>query len=83
MARSAKATPTFTSATPLPRPRKTDAVIDLLRRAEGATLGEITGATGWQAHSARAVLTGLRKKGHVLEKSKRNDVTCHLMTQPA
>ena len=83
MARPAKTTTPVTTDTPLPRPRKIDAVLDLLRRAKGATLAEITGSTGWQAHSARAVLTGLRKKGHVLEKTKRDDVTCYRIAEPA
>ncbi|MFC0588253.1 DUF3489 domain-containing protein [Novosphingobium aquiterrae] len=49
----------------------------LLGREEGATLAELTSATGWLAHTARAALTGLRKKGAVLEKSKRGDLTCY------
>lgn len=36
----------------------------LLTRAKGVTLAELIEATGWQPHSARAFLTGLRKKGH-------------------
>jgi len=39
------------------------ALIDgLLRRRRGASLVELTEATGWQAHSVRAALTGLRKQ---------------------
>jgi len=49
----------------------------LLTRDEGATLAELTSATGWLAHTARAALTGLKKKGAVLEKSKRGDLTCY------
>ena len=30
----------------------------------GATLDELTGATGWLPHTARAALTGLRKRGY-------------------
>ncbi|MXO73032.1 DUF3489 domain-containing protein [Alteraurantiacibacter buctensis] len=84
MARSAKAisNPVITDS-PLPRPSKIDAVIALLRRSEGATLGEIIDQTGWQPHSTRAVLTGLRKKGHTLEKAKRDEVTCYRIAEPA
>lgn len=57
------------------REKKTDAVIALLKRKDGASLAEITGATGWQPHSARAVLTGFRKKGHKIGKSKIDGVT--------
>ncbi len=84
MARSAKtSTIPVTTDSPPPRPSKIEAVVELLRRSEGATLGEITDETGWQPHSARAVLTGLRKKGHVLEKAKRDDVTCYRIVEPA
>jgi hypothetical protein len=54
---------------------KTETVIALLRRKGGASLADITGATGWQPHSARAVLTGLRKKSHTIEKAKADGVT--------
>ena len=39
---------------------------NLVRRAEGATLADLVAATGWQQHSVRAVLSGLRKAGHNL-----------------
>jgi hypothetical protein len=40
----------------------------LLRRGKGPSLVELQHATGWQAHSVRAFLSGLRKKGEVLVK---------------
>ena len=51
------------------RPTKQAAILNLLRRAEGASIGDLTSATGWQAHSVRAALTGLRKRGHDIERS--------------
>ena len=48
-----------------------------MQRDQGATVAELTQATGWQAHTARAMLTGLRKKGHAIERRKRDDVTCY------
>ena len=63
-----------------PTPRKDSKigkVIALLERKEGATLDEMTKATGWQSHSVRAALTGLKKKGHVIVRSKRDEVTCY------
>ena len=58
-----------------PRVTKAGAVLGLLGREEGATLADLVAATGWLPHTTRAALTGLRKKGHVLEKSKRGDET--------
>jgi hypothetical protein len=59
---------------------KISAVTGMLKQSGGATLDEIVKATGWQPHSARAALTGLRKKGHTIEKSRRGDQTCyHIM----
>ncbi len=40
-------------------------MIDLLRRADGATIVDLTQATGWLAHTTRAAITGLRKRGYV------------------
>src|SRR5438105_12551876 len=45
------------------RPSKQDAVIAMLRRAEGVTVDEVASATGWQRHTVRGVFSGtLRKK---------------------
>ncbi len=51
------------------RPTKQAAILGLLRRAEGASISDLTSATGWQAHSVRAALTGLRKRGYDIERS--------------
>lgn len=50
---------------------KTAIVTKLLTRARGATMDEMMTATTWQAHSVRAFLSGLRKKGSVLAKEQR------------
>ena len=50
---------------------KTDRVTKILARARGATLSDIVTETGWQPHSARAFLSGLRKRGTVLVKEER------------
>jgi hypothetical protein len=57
--------------------KKIDTVVALLKRADGATLAEMVEATGWLPHTTRAALTGLRKKGHAVDRRKRNDVTCY------
>jgi hypothetical protein len=58
-------------------------VLTLLRRPDGATLAELVEATGWLPHSTRAALTGLRKKGHVLAKGSRGDVTAYSIAAAA
>ncbi|MEN2787328.1 DUF3489 domain-containing protein [Sphingomonas qilianensis] len=60
-----------------PRVTKASAVLALLRRKEGATLADMIAATGWLPHTTRAALTGLRKKGYQIDKSKRDDQTCY------
>ena len=56
---------------------KSAAVIALLSREDGATLDEMIAATGWLPHTTRAALTGLKKKGHVIVRGKRGEVTCN------
>jgi hypothetical protein len=41
-------------------------VIDLLQRDGGATIDELIAGTGWLAHTTRAALTGLRKRGYAV-----------------
>ncbi|HZZ22195.1 MAG TPA: DUF3489 domain-containing protein [Roseiarcus sp.] len=41
-------------------------VIELLRRGDGATIIDLTHATGWLPHTTRAALTGLRKRGYAV-----------------
>ena len=41
-------------------------VIDLLRRFDGTTILQLIEATGWLPHTARAALTGLRKRGYAV-----------------
>jgi hypothetical protein len=71
--------PVLTDQPPASSPalNKTEAVLELLNRAEGATSAELIEATGWLPHTVRAALTGLRKKGHAIERSKRGDQTCY------
>jgi Protein of unknown function (DUF3489) len=54
---------------------KTAEIIDLLRRDHGATLDELIAATGWLPHTTRAALTGLRKRGYEIGRSRSDGVT--------
>jgi hypothetical protein len=58
-------------------PTKAHIVAKLLSSAKGASISEIAQATGWQGHSCRAFLTGLRKKGHSIIRAKRKDDTSY------
>ncbi|BAI97474.1 hypothetical protein Sj15T_19080 [Sphingobium sp. TA15] len=56
---------------------KSALVLKMLRRESGATLDELISATNWLPHTTRAALTGLRKKGHAIDRRKRGEVTCY------
>ena len=52
------------------KPSKIETILKLLRRPNGAGIAQLQKATGWKPHSVRAALTGLRKKGHNIERDK-------------
>lgn len=54
-----------------PAPRNSVAALKLLSRSRGASIAELAALTGWQPHSVRAHLSGLRKKGIVLLRETR------------
>ena len=62
---------------------KIGSVTVLLRRKNGASLVELGKTTGWQPHTVRAALTGLRKKGYNIERKKRDDVTIYAIVSKA
>ena len=57
------------SKSALPRETKTAILRKLLRRKTGADLAALQSATGWQPHSVRAALTGLRKAGYGIDRA--------------
>lgn len=59
-----------------PRQTKIAKVQSMLQRPSGATIDALRKATGWQAHSVRAALTGLRKAGHQIERGDTETRTC-------
>lgn len=65
------------------RETKIGKVIALLERGQGATLDEMVQVTGWLPHTTRAALTGLKKKGHAIERAKAGDATCYRITKSA
>lgn len=54
---------------------KQSLVISLLQGDGGATLNKLVEATGWLPHTTRAALTGLRKKGNAIARTKVEGVT--------
>ena len=48
---------------------KTAKVQAMQARPNGVSLAAICKATGWQPHSVRAALSGLRKAGQVIERT--------------
>lgn len=73
---------TKTKDTPQPMAKhssKIASVTEMLRRPQGATIAELTEATGWQTHTIRAALTGLRKKGHDITRGSRDGMTTYLI----
>ena len=55
--------PERVAGSPAPRAGSKQAqVIDLFRRAEGATVAEVIAATGWQPHTVRGIVSGTLKK---------------------
>ncbi len=56
---------------------KAGTILALLKRPEGAPLADLERATGWQPHSIRAALTGLRKRGITITRSKDDGVTIY------
>lgn len=55
-------------------PTKHLQIIDLLSRDGGATLDAMSTTLGWLPHSTRAFMTGLKKKGYVIDSNKVEDV---------
>jgi hypothetical protein len=68
---------------PTRKPSKLDIIAERLRAPMGATLDELMTATGWQSHSVRAGMTGLRKKGHSIVRTTGNGVTRFAIAAPA
>jgi lambda repressor-like predicted transcriptional regulator len=52
------------------KPTKIETILKQLRRPNGASIAQLQKTVGWQPHSLRAALTGLRKKGHAIERGR-------------
>ncbi len=66
--------------TPPPaRKTKLSLLLELISREKGAALEELTSATGWLPHTARAAITGLRKRGHEVRCERIDGVSRYLV----
>jgi len=67
-----------------PRPdSKIGNVVALLQSAKGATLEELTKATGWLPHTTRAALTGLKKRGYQVERLSKDGTSFYRIIEEA
>ena len=66
------------------RPSKQDEVIAMLQRPEGATVDEVSSATGWQRHTVRGVFSGTLKKklGLTIASAKEERGRVYRITEP-
>jgi hypothetical protein len=68
------------AVTEQPRQTKASVVEALLARDGGTSLEAMCEVTGWQTHTCRAFLTGLRKKGReVIRASDKNGKSIYLI----
>ncbi len=50
------------------KPTKSAMLREMLQARSGASMARLREATGWQPHSVRAALSGLRKAGYAIER---------------
>ena len=76
--------PRKADTTPRPKPRETKRarLIGLLKGAKGSDVALLSQELGWQAHTTRAALTGLRKAGFIIERtqSEGRGASCYRIT---
>src|SRR6185503_1528824 len=63
-------------------PSKQQQLAALIVRDEGATLDQMIAVTGWLPHTARAALTGLKKKGYAISSDKVDGVRTYRAVAP-
>ncbi|SCW76147.1 Protein of unknown function [Sphingobium faniae] len=59
------------------RTTKANLLLSMLQRPGGAVMAELTDTTGWLPHTVRAALTGLRKKGNIIDRGTRDGKACY------
>jgi Protein of unknown function (DUF3489) len=72
-AKPSSATATAENPPPAGSPRagsKLALIVAMLTKDKGATLAALVEATGWLPHTTRAAMTGLRKRGFAIERTR-------------
>ena len=54
---------------------KSSRLLHLMQAGTGASLDDMMEATGWQPHTVRAAMTGLRKRGFLIERHVEGNTT--------
>ncbi len=79
---TANTAPTETSPDTAPKPMTKAALVrEMLEAPGGASVRGIIAATGWQAHTVRAALSGLRKSGCVLDRRTGPEGTVYVIAE--
>lgn len=76
---------TTTSSATVKPPRehsKAHRLLGLLGAGTGASLEDMIEATGWQGHTVRAAMTGLRKRGFAIERKIEGTTTVWSISGP-
>lgn len=78
-------TPSHEQNTSAPKPEKATSkaslVLNMLQQPAGATIEQMVAATGWLPHTTRAVLTGFKKKGHVVTSDKADGIRTYRIAE--
>ena len=81
---AAQPAPTETPISTVPKPQTKAALLrEMLEAPAGATVPAIMATTGWQDHTVRAALSGLRKSGCVLNRRSGTEGTIYAIVQAA
>lgn len=62
---------------------KAHRLIGLMKTGTGASLEEMIEATGWQGHTVRASMTGLRKRGYLIARKVEGTTTVWSLEEPS
>ena len=61
---------------------KAHRLLGLLGTGTGASLDDMIEATGWQGHTVRAAMTGLRKRGYAIQRKIEGTTTVWSIGEP-